>query len=81
MNKIQILKRKSMVTDYGAYREYFVKGRKILGWIEQDPKANLPESEKFFYAIGNPKQTNYVSYQCDTLDQAREELRKIVEDF
>lgn len=61
-------------TDYGAYREILKDGNKILGWIEQYPITNLPESGKFFYAFGKPSQTNYISFQCDTLKEAEDGL-------
>lgn len=61
-------------TDYGAYREIYKEGNKILGWIEQYPTTNLSESNKFFYAYGKPSQDHYVSFTCDTLEQARKEF-------
>lgn len=55
-------------TDYGAYRELLIEGRKILGWIEQRPNGY------FYYAYGKPSQYSFISFECDTLEQARKEI-------
>jgi hypothetical protein len=61
-------------TDYGAYRELAKQNGRIIGWIEQRPEGDLEESGKFFYAYGKPSQSNYISFTCDTLEQAKKEF-------
>lgn len=61
-------------TDYGTYRELLKDGNKIVGWVEQRPKTNSKENEMYFYAYGKPSQTSFISFNCKTLKQAKEEI-------
>lgn len=55
-------------TDYGAYRELLKNGNKIVGWVEQRPTG------EFFYAYGKPSQSSYISFECKSLLEAKEEI-------
>ena len=55
-------------TDYGAYRELLKEGNKIIGWIEQRTNG------KQLYAFGKPSQSNFISFECETLQQAKNEM-------
>lgn len=56
-------------TDYGAFREIFKDGNKIIGWIEQRPNGD------FYYAYGKPTQKEpYMIYICETLDEAERRI-------
>jgi len=61
-------------TDYNSYRELLKKGNKIIGFIEQRPQGNFEDSNKFFYAYGKPSQSSFISFTCDSLEQARKEI-------
>lgn len=58
-------------TDYGAYRELLKEGNKIIGWIEQRTNG------KYFYAFGKPSQSNFISFECETLQQAKNEMLNV----
>ena len=61
-------------TDYGAYRELLKNRNKIIGFIEQRPSGDFEDSNKFFYCYGKPSQNSFVSFTCNSLEQAREEI-------
>ena len=65
-------------TDYGAYREILKQGNKIVGYLEAYPKDTAVDEEKgkYFYTFSKPSATDFVSYRCDTLEEARKQLMK-----
>ena len=58
-------------TNYNAYRELLKSGNKIIGWIEQRPNG------KYYYAFGKPSQTSFISFECDTLSIAKNEMLNV----
>jgi len=52
-----------------VYRE----GRKIRGFITP------LENNRFAYSFGKPSQTEYISFECNSLEVAKEKFLSIIE--